>query len=200
MSIYGRTWWGKKWLQCFGGVNCNNRLQRGRSYANDGRVSDIKINGNVISARVHGSGQSYRVEVILREFNASEKHAIYQIVKTSPATLSRLINRRLPSSLLDKLNDSGIKLFPSKWKQIKTISLFDRLNNFYAELFPSKWREVKTINFLDKLNNLSTKLFTSEQKEINARCNCPDGIVPCKHIAAVIYLIAQEIRPLSKLE
>ncbi|WP_386086827.1 SNF2-related protein [Wolbachia endosymbiont (group A) of Norellia spinipes] len=193
MTIYGRTWWSKKWLQCLGGVDCDNRLQRGRTYANDGRVSGIKINSNVIVAKVYGSGQSYRVEVILREFNASEKHAIHQIIKTSPAILSRLINRRLPSSLLDKLNDSGIKLFPSKWKEIKTISLFDKLNNFYTKLFSLKWREVRTINLLDKLNDLGTKLFTSERKEINARCNCPDWAVPCKHIAAVIYLIAKEI-------
>ncbi len=59
--------------------------------------------------------------------------------------LSKLINRQLPTSLFDKLNDLGIKLFPSNWE------------------------------------------------EMNANCNCPDGAMPCKHIAAVIYLIAAEI-------
>ncbi|WP_246198596.1 DEAD/DEAH box helicase [Wolbachia endosymbiont of Ctenocephalides felis wCfeJ] len=191
--MYGRTLWGKKWLQCLGGAYCSNRLQRGKTYANDGRVSSIKINGNVIIAAVRGSGQSYRVKVILREFNASEKRIIHQIIKTSPAILSRLINRRLPSSLLDKIDDLGIKLFPSSWEEIKTISLFDKLNNFCTKLFSLKWKEVRTIDFSDKLNNLGIELFTSKRKEVSAKCNCPDGVVPCKHIAAVIYLIAKKI-------
>ncbi|WP_265045492.1 MULTISPECIES: hypothetical protein [unclassified Wolbachia] len=117
MTIYGRTWWSKKWLQCLGGVDCDNRLQRGRTYANDGRVSGIKINSNVIVAKVYGSGQSYRVEVILREFNASEKHAIHQIIKTSPAILSRLINRRYRAAYLINSMILALSCFPQNGKK-----------------------------------------------------------------------------------
>lgn len=36
-------------------------------------------------------------------------------------------------------------------------------------------------------------IFPSSWKEINGSCSCPDYAVPCKHIAAVLYLVANEI-------
>ncbi|MBR9984171.1 MAG: DEAD/DEAH box helicase [Wolbachia endosymbiont of Homalodisca vitripennis] len=143
MSIYGRTWWGKKWLQSFNEVDYDNRLSRGRTYANTGRAFGIQINGNTITAKVSGSRpHPYKVKIILNELNSS---AIRCIIENSPSILPKLINKQLPTLLFDKLNDSGIKLFPSNWE------------------------------------------------EMNASCNCPDWAMPCKHIAAVIYLIAAEI-------
>ncbi|WP_425385323.1 SNF2-related protein [Wolbachia endosymbiont (group B) of Schoenobius gigantella] len=143
MSIYGRTWWGKKWLQSFSEVDYDNRLSRGRTYANTGRAFGIQINGNTITAKVSGSRpHPYKVKITLNELNSS---AIRCIIENSPSILPKLINRQLPTLLFDKLNDSGIKLFPSNWE------------------------------------------------EMNASCNCPDWAMPCKHIAAVIYLIAAEI-------
>ncbi|MDX9802104.1 MAG: DEAD/DEAH box helicase [Spirochaetia bacterium] len=37
------------------------------------------------------------------------------------------------------------------------------------------------------------KLFPVSWKEMGMRCSCPDGAVPCKHLAAVVYIIANEI-------
>ncbi|APR97870.1 DEAD/DEAH box helicase [Wolbachia endosymbiont of Folsomia candida] len=156
MAIYGRTWWGEKWLQCFNRIDYDNRLSRGRTCANTGRAFGVKINGHIVTAKVHSSGsypykirgskpQPYQVEIILNELSPSEQRTIRQIIETSPSILSKLINRQLPASLFDKLSDLGIKLFPSNWK------------------------------------------------EMNASCSCPDWAMPCKHIAAVIYLIAAEI-------
>ncbi len=48
-------------------------------------------------------------------------------------------------------------------------------------------------NLLDILQKLDMHLFPGNWKDINARCSCPDSAVPCKHIAAVIYLVAGEI-------
>lgn len=145
MAKYGKTRWGEKWLQFLNKMVDNSRLLRGKAYANIGRVSSIKINDNVIIAKVYGSGQSYRVELILNEFGKSEQQIIRQIIETSPTILPELMNKQLPVSLFDELSSSGIRLFPSKLR------------------------------------------------EIHPRCDCPDAAVPCKHIAAVIYLIAAEI-------
>lgn len=47
-KIYGKTWWGKKWLDVFEGIDDENRLPRGRMYANKGAASSIKISGSVL--------------------------------------------------------------------------------------------------------------------------------------------------------
>lgn len=146
MANYGKTWWGKKWLETFNGIDYDNRLPRGRTYANTGRAYDIKIQKNIITAKVRGSRpQPYMVEVTLKPFNPIEKESIHNIIASSPSILAALINKQLSPSLLKKLNEHKIHLFPSNWKQVE------------------------------------------------AGCSCPDSAMPCKHIAAVIYLIGAEI-------
>ncbi|MCF7944860.1 MAG: SWIM zinc finger family protein, partial [Spirochaetia bacterium] len=46
---------------------------------------------------------------------------------------------------------------------------------------------------LEEFSNLGMPLFPASWKELPMRCSCPDWAVPCKHIAAVIYIIANEI-------
>jgi len=46
---------------------------------------------------------------------------------------------------------------------------------------------------LDECKQLNIKLFPDRWKDISANCSCPDWASCCKHIAAVIYLIANEI-------
>ena len=38
---YGRTWWGAQWLQALTQIDHDNRLPRGRTYANRGAVRDL---------------------------------------------------------------------------------------------------------------------------------------------------------------
>lgn len=143
---YGNTYWGKKWLEAFNGIDYSNRLPRGRSYANRGLVYDIKISGNKISAKVTGSRRyPYDVSLSLSGLSPNETDLVKNTILKSPSVLSQFLNRHLSETLHKRLEDKDIKLFPSSWKNI------------------------------------------------SATCSCPDWAVPCKHIAAVIYLIANEI-------
>ncbi|MDR1208034.1 MAG: hypothetical protein LBJ89_01640, partial [Holosporales bacterium] len=55
IRTYGKTWWGQKWLEAFNGISDENRLPRGRSYSNRGRVHHVQITKNIVSALVDGS-------------------------------------------------------------------------------------------------------------------------------------------------
>ena len=46
------------------------------------------------------------------------------------------------------------------------------------------------------------EIFPKQWRDFNMHCSCPDSAVPCKHLAAVIYLIANEIdlNPFKVLE
>ncbi len=46
---------------------------------------------------------------------------------------------------------------------------------------------------LDELLKEDIRLFPLSWKEMGMRCSCPDWAVPCKHLAAVVYIIANEI-------
>ncbi len=45
----------------------------------------------------------------------------------------------------------------------------------------------------EDLVKLKIKVFPSSWKDLNMNCSCPDWAVPCKHLAAVVYIIANEI-------
>ncbi|KUK81209.1 MAG: Non-specific serine/threonine protein kinase, partial [Petrotoga mobilis] len=46
---------------------------------------------------------------------------------------------------------------------------------------------------LDITKNMGIKLFPQSWNEIDAHCSCPDWANPCKHLAAIYYIIADEI-------
>ncbi|CAD7928313.1 unnamed protein product, partial [Amoebophrya sp. A120] len=48
-------------------------------------------------------------------------------------------------------------------------------------------------SILDDLERARLPIFPSSWRHVTARCSCPDRAVPCKHIAAVIFLTAGEI-------
>ena len=146
MPKYGRTWWGEQWLKSLDRIDFSNRLPRGRSYANKGMVSSIKIDENVIKAKVKGSRpMPYDVTIVVPPFFEDEQKILIDNITDQPLLLSQLLNRQLPQELLAIAEANGIKIFPQNWQDIK-------------------------------LN-----------------CSCPDWAVPCKHLAAVIYTIANEI-------
>ncbi|WP_072866075.1 DEAD/DEAH box helicase [Marinitoga hydrogenitolerans] len=146
--IYGKTWWGKKWIEAMEKIDFNtNRLPRGKRYANKGAVLEIKINRKFdIVAKVQGTRSvPYKEKISLYKFTDEEINIIANILLETPYVSGQLMSGKLPEELYDVLKNEGINLFPSSWE------------------------------------------------EINAYCSCPDWANPCKHLAAVYYIIADEL-------
>jgi SNF2 family DNA or RNA helicase/uncharacterized Zn finger protein len=155
MAKYGKTYWGAQFLNALENIDFSNRLPRGRRYASNGSVRNIKIDRNIIQAKVKGSRpRPYDINIFVPEFSENQKKQLLEAIQSHPAILATLLNRQLPAELLQIATDKGIQLFPKEWKDFKM------------------------------------------------SCSCPDWAVPCKHLAAVIYLIANEIdlNPFKVLE
>ena len=41
---FGTTWWGKQWIDALTHLDYENRLPRGRTYYNTGRIDDMQFN------------------------------------------------------------------------------------------------------------------------------------------------------------
>lgn len=46
---------------------------------------------------------------------------------------------------------------------------------------------------LDAAKSLGLSIFPERWSDLQMRCSCPDWAVPCKHLAAVVYLLSREI-------
>ncbi|MDR7927178.1 DEAD/DEAH box helicase [Acidithiobacillus thiooxidans] len=145
-QAYGKTWWGAQWLNALTHIDYDNRLPRGRTYANRGAVTRLEVREGRIRAQVKGSRpQPYQVEVDVPPMSPAHTQALVEALIRDPLIISRMLNRELDPAVLEQARSLGIAVFPAHWK------------------------------------------------DLSMRCSCPDWAVPCKHIAAVIYLVSREI-------
>ena len=116
-----KTWWGEKWLDALKGVDYANRIGRGKTYANTGRVYDIIINDNLALAKVKGNYQSfYNVSVEFKQFSQSEKNTIIKAIYENPTVMSALLNRKLPREVYDLLKSQNVNVFPTSHRDLNT--------------------------------------------------------------------------------
>ena len=141
---YGQTWWGKEWLNALTAVDWDNRLPRGKTYANNGSVKSCEIGTNQITAKVQGSSM-YRISIKIPPFTNEQKQKLLDKIAADSAVVSKLLNRSLDPRVLQIADSLGVQVFPRNWK------------------------------------------------DFEMRCSCPDFAVPCKHLAAVVYLVSREI-------
>ena len=143
---YGTTWWGNEWLKALTGIDLANRIPRGKTYANTGKVFDVIRILNSIKAKVEGHYDPfYKVTLGFEPIPLKKVSALLDAIAKSPFLLVELANNRLDPSLLTICNDLGINLFPRTFHDIKM------------------------------------------------KCSCPDFAVPCKHLAALVYIVSKEI-------
>ncbi|MDN5752006.1 MAG: DEAD/DEAH box helicase [Nitrosospira sp.] len=143
---YGQTWWGAQWLNALSQIDYDNRLPRGRSYANKGAVTKIEIQHGKIHAKVKGSRpRPYSAEIEVPAMPRQQAKALLDALALDPVIISKMLNRELDPAVLERARMLKVAIFPARWS------------------------------------------------DLSMRCSCPDWAVPCKHLAAVIYLISREI-------
>ena len=113
-----KTFWGKAWcanLEAYS--DYENRLPRGRTYARNGSVIDLKIEAGRVTALVQGSSL-YKIAVTISPL-ASDRWKAFVNTSTGQVTnLLDLLQGRLSKDLLASLTAKDSGLFPSP-KEIK---------------------------------------------------------------------------------
>ncbi|MDR1444142.1 MAG: SWIM zinc finger family protein, partial [Treponema sp.] len=141
---YGRTPWGRWFLEVLDSYNMGERLNRGRRYANAGKVLSLSIKDRRVSAKVKGSYRpSYTVVIDFPLLK--EKDRVLELVEEDPALLAQIAAGELPEAFLKKLKSAGLNLIPARWR------------------------------------------------DMVRACSCPDYGDPCKHMAALYYVLAREV-------
>jgi uncharacterized Zn finger protein len=141
---YGVTPWGSWFIDVLDSYQMGERLDRGRRYANAGKVLSLELADGKAIAKVEGNYQPfYRVQIHFPPLAESEQ--VYKMIEDDPPLLARIAAGELPESFLQELKQKGIDLMPRHWRDMKRY------------------------------------------------CTCPDWGDPCKHMAALYYIIARRI-------
>jgi len=146
VTAFGSTWWGQRWigaLERFGG-GYSSRLGRGRSYARQGRVHDLRVAGGAVFARVTGTRlDPYEVSLTVAPLDARAWERAIQAMAAKARFAAALLAGEMPKDIDEAFAEGGASLFPARGDDLVT------------------------------------------------DCSCPDWGNPCKHVAAVHYVLGE---------
>ncbi|PSB26797.1 SWIM zinc finger family protein [Stenomitos frigidus] len=129
MSKFSRTWWGKKFIEALEQFSDEGRLSRGRSYANNGKVTSFKIKDGVVSATVRGSVNPYfgvykePLYITTIEFHpisAAKWAAAIALIASRASLISRLLLNEIPDNIEDSFKTLGLNFLPGGKKDFST--------------------------------------------------------------------------------
>jgi len=136
------AWWVKRWLQAIESMRLGARAGRGRVYAEQGQVTELRVEGTHVEAVAVGSRQDpYTVKI---DFAPLPGGAGGFMRKIGTMSVARILAGEMPSVVEEAFALKGVSPYPT----------------LGADRF---W------------------------------CSCPDWSKPCKHIAAVLYLLGDAL-------
>lgn len=110
---FGKTWWGKQWIESMLSYGRYFRMHRGINYANENRVSNVLIKKGEIFGQCQGTAPApYRIRL---NFEPLENEQWNQIIKTLSKKAiyeAVLISGEMPKDIDRIFTDAGIPLFP----------------------------------------------------------------------------------------
>lgn len=113
---YGKTEWGKAWLEALLKGLGAQRLSQGLSYAKNAGVLALQLNSKaVIEAKVQGFGAScYDQQIQLLPFSPTQKKAWLEYLKSKPNHFTSLLNQELPEALIAFGNSIQADVLPNE--------------------------------------------------------------------------------------
>lgn len=118
---YGKTWWGAAWLAALNDVPDANRLARGRSCYQTGRIIEAGLDTEklTLSALVDGSAYfPYEVRLRFSPLPAAQHRRLIAAIREDAALTAEILDGALPERLLDLCRRLDVELFPTSWRDL----------------------------------------------------------------------------------
>jgi uncharacterized Zn finger protein len=112
---FGRTWWGRAWLEALEqrARLDPDRLPRGRDYARSGAVGELTLAPGEARAKVQGrKTQPYEVRIRVRRFNDDEWDRVLEAISARLGHAAALLDGELPPEIADDAASAGLDLLP----------------------------------------------------------------------------------------
>lgn len=116
---FGSTWWAKRWTSALEQLGWSSRLQRGRTYARQGNVLEVKVGPGRIDARVQGSRRRpYRVTINIEPLSDSDWDRAASAMAEHASFAARLLAGEMPENIEDAFVQCDTQLFPGSVQDI----------------------------------------------------------------------------------
>jgi uncharacterized Zn finger protein len=162
---FGKTWWAQRWIAALERLVDSARLSRGRSYARSGQVVSLDIGAPAPP----------------RPSRAKTPAAKPAAPVTASVSAKVQGSRPKPYSV----SISFRRLDDAEWDRVVDYLAAQAI--FAARLLAGEMPE----NVEEAFAAVGLSLFPAAQNDLVTDCSCPDWANPCKHVAAVYYLLGE---------
>ncbi len=116
---FAETRWAKRWTAALDGLGWSSRLQRGRTYARQGKVLEVKVRPGRIDARVQGSRRRpYRVTINIEPLTDADWDRAASAMAEHASFGARLLVGEMPENIEDAFAECDAPLFPESEEDI----------------------------------------------------------------------------------
>ncbi len=118
---FGTTWWGRLWISGLEklGDDYENRLPRGKKYAEEGAVSHFTVKPGEIQAKVHGR-KTYNVTLGLPALSPAQWEKALERIALESRFVASLLAGEMPQGLDETFREAGASLYPRVPKELQT--------------------------------------------------------------------------------
>jgi uncharacterized Zn finger protein len=112
---FGRTWWGRAWVEALEqrAQLDPNRLPRGIAYARSGNVVGLTIGPGEVQARVEGRERDpYQVRIRVRVFDDGQWTRVLDTIAARAAHAAAMLAGDLPDAVAADVAEAGMSLLP----------------------------------------------------------------------------------------
>jgi superfamily II DNA or RNA helicase len=116
---FGASPWGAWFREVLESWETGGRLDRGRTYANTGRVERLAVKGCEVTAKVAGNYRPfYKVEIRFKPLPQREKEALDAYFEENPLALAAIQSGSMPDGFIEELARRGVSLIPKHWEDM----------------------------------------------------------------------------------
>ena len=119
---FGTTWWGRQWLTALSNLDYQNRLPRGRTYYNTGKVDSMEFKAETLKLEAVVSGSAYypyEVTIQLKPLPKVDIDRLVDAIAERPTLVAKLLEGVLDPEVGEIAASLGIQLFPQSWREFK---------------------------------------------------------------------------------
>lgn len=129
MVKMSRTWWGQNFLTSLEKFADPTRLSKGRSYARNGKIKELEIDGNLVKAKVRGSVNPYfgvykeplyTTTLDFEPISEPMWAAAIALMASKAGVISRLLLNEIPENIDDTFAQLGLSLLPKSDLEVDT--------------------------------------------------------------------------------
>jgi len=129
MPTFTRTWWGQRFIAVLEEFTDANRLARGRSYANNGRILSYDIDKGTVRAKVRGSINPYfgvykepiyATSAKLKSISSEDWKKVLADLSSRAGFVAKLLLNEMPDTIENAFAPHRLQLLPRDEKDFTT--------------------------------------------------------------------------------